>query len=163
MCHSYSDKHYSFTGVWIVMAVFLAAGYNHAGASPKNPLDFQTEACIAEQVSETAFVINSACDRISKGDFESARQIVNNSNVSDSKDIIELGKIIDESIAVKAGLKALQSKVYIIHINEFEKLKQKGIPKDDRDIDKIFSVVLKILKHADKGQKQALLRAGIDN
>ena len=158
MCQSYSDKHYSFTRVWIIVAVFLAAGYCLAPASPKDPPRFQTRACVAAQIADTAFVINSACDKISKGDFESARRIINNSNVSDNKNIIKLGKIIDESIAVKAGLKALQSKVYIMHINEFEKLRQKGISKYAGNVDEIFSVVLKILKHADKQQKQALLK-----
>jgi len=141
-----------------MVAVFFAAGHIHAEASPKNPLHFQTKACIAEQMSEAAFVIDSACSKIFEGDFENARQIINNSNVSDSKNIIKLRKIIDESIAVKAELKALQSKVYIMHINEFEKLRQKGISKDAKDINEIFSVVLKILKHADKGQRQALFK-----
>ncbi|MBW2664217.1 MAG: S41 family peptidase, partial [Deltaproteobacteria bacterium] len=139
------------------MAALLVVGANHTKAGPISTPYSKTHNTDAEQRLQTTLVINSACDRISKGDFENARQIINNSNVSGSKDIIKLKKIVDESIAVKAGLKALQSKVYIMHVNEFEKLRQKGIPKDAEDIDEIFSVVLKILKHADKGQKQALL------
>jgi len=150
-------KHYKFSAVWITMAALLVVGANHTKAGPISTPYSKTHNTDAEQRLQTTLVINSACDRISKGDFENARQIINNSNVCGSKDIINLRKIVDESIAVKAGLEALQSKVYIMHVNEFEKLGQKGIPKDAEDIDEIFSVVLKILKHADKGQKQALL------
>ncbi len=158
MCRSCSDKHHSFTAVWIMVAVFLAVGPNHAEACPKNPLLSHTETCIAGQTPQAALVINSACDKILKGDFESAQQIVGKSTVSDSEGLRELRIIINEYMAVKARRKALQDKVYQIQMNELKELRQKGFSDDINDISKVFSIVLKISEYANKEQKQALLK-----
>lgn len=158
MCRSCSDKHHSFTAVWIMVAVFLAVGPNHAEACQKNPLLSQTETCIAGQTPQAALVINSACDKILKGDFESAQRIVGKSTVSDSEGLRELRIIINEYMTVKARRKASQSNVYQAQIHRLESLHYKDLAQDINDISKVFSIVLKISEYANKEQKQALLK-----
>jgi len=158
MCCSCSTKNYSFTAVWIMAVMFLAVGSNYVQAGPKNSLLSQTKACIAGQMSEAAFVINSACDKILKGDFESAKQIVGKSTVSDSQGLRALRNDLDEYIAIKVRRKALQDKVYQTQINELEELRQKGFSDEVNGIGKVFSIVLKISEYANKEQKQALLK-----
>jgi carboxyl-terminal processing protease len=153
-----NGKHRSFRAAWIVATVFLAVGPSYAKAGPNKPLHSQTKASVAGQTPQDEVVINSACDKILRGDFESAQEIVSKSTVSDSKGLRELRKVIDECIAIKARLKALQHRVYQTQINELEKLRQKGFSDDVSDINKVFSIVVKISEYADKEQKQALLR-----
>ncbi len=91
----WADK-YSITIVWIIVVVSFATGSNYACAVPENPSHYQTRADVTRQAPEAASIINSACDKIFKGDFESARQILDKTVVSDSDDIIELREIIDK-------------------------------------------------------------------
>ena len=76
-----SAKHCSFAAVSIMVAVFLAVGPNHAEAGPNKPLHSQTKASVAGQTPQDALVINSACDKILRGDFESAQEIVSKSKL----------------------------------------------------------------------------------
>ncbi|MHC4114229.1 MAG: S41 family peptidase [Planctomycetota bacterium] len=139
-------------------AAFLAVGPNHAEAGPKKPLHSQTKASVAGQTPQDALVINSACDKILRGDFESAQEIVSKSTVSDSKGLRELRKVIDEYMAIKTKRKALQHKGCQTQINKLKKLRQKGFSDDANNISKVFSIVLKTLEYADNKQRQALLR-----
>ena len=158
MCRSGSAKHYRFTAVWIMVAAFLAVGCNYARGGAENPLHYQTEAGITQETPEATSVINPACDKIFRGDFESARQIVRKPVVSDSHEIVELRKIIDEYIAIKERRKALQDKIYQTQINVLEELRQKAISDDVNNISKVFSLVLNISEYANEEQKQALLQ-----
>ncbi|MHC4763359.1 MAG: hypothetical protein ACYS71_08350, partial [Planctomycetota bacterium] len=141
-----------------MVAAFLAVGPNHAEAGPKKPLHSQTKASIAGQTPQDTLVINSACDKILRGDFESAREIVSKSTVSDSKGLRELRKVIDEYMTIRTERKALQHKGYQTQINKLKKLRQKDFSDDANDINKVFSIVLKTLEYADNKQRQALLR-----
>ena len=141
------------------MAVmFLAVVSNYVQAGPKDPLHFQTKACIAGQKSEAAFVINSACSKILEGDFETAQQIAGKATISDTKGLRKLRIIINECLAVKARRKASQSNVYQAQIRKLESLRYKGLAQDVNDINKVFSIVLKISEYADNKQRQALLK-----
>jgi carboxyl-terminal processing protease len=153
-----SGKHRSFRAAWIVATVFLAVGPNRTEAGPNKPLHSQTKASVAGQTLQDAVVINSACDKILRGDFESAQEIVSKSTVPDSKGLRELRKVIDEYMAIKKKRKALQHKRYQTQINKLKKLRQKGFSDDANDISKVFSIVLKTLEYADNKQRQAMLR-----
>jgi carboxyl-terminal processing protease len=98
---------------------------------------------------------NLACEKILRGDFESAQEIVSKPTASDTKGLRELRKVIDEYMAIKTRRKALQHKGYQTQINKLKKLRQK---RGSDDINKVFSIVLKISEYANKEQKQALLK-----
>lgn len=158
MSHFVNSKHLRFTAVCIMAAVFLAAEPSYAKVGPKNPPHFQTKASVAERTRQDALVINSACDKIFRGDFESAQQIVGKSTVSDGEGLRELRTIINEYMAVKARREASQSNVYQAQIHKLESFRNKDPAQDINDIGKVFSIVLKISEYANKEQKQALLK-----
>jgi carboxyl-terminal processing protease len=139
-------------------AVFSVTGSSYAQAGPINPLCPQTGVIGAGQPFQAASTVNSACDKIFTGDFESAQQILGGITASDSQDLIQLRKIVNEYTIINARRKALQDKAYQIQINELEELRGKVLSDDVNDISKVFLVVLNILEYADKEQKQALLK-----
>jgi carboxyl-terminal processing protease len=139
-------------------AVFSVTGSSYAQACPINPLCPQTGVIGAGQPFQAASTVNSACDKIFTGDFESAQQILGGITASDSQDLIQLRKIVNEYTIINARRKALQDKAYQIQINELEELRGKVLSDDVNDISKVFLVVLNILEYADKEQKQALLK-----
>jgi carboxyl-terminal processing protease len=139
-------------------AVFSVTGSSYAQAGPINPLCPQTGVIVAGQPFQAASTVNSACDKIFTGDFESAQQILGGITASDSQDLIQLRKIVNEYTIINARRKALQDKAYQIQINELEELRGKLLSDDVNDISKVFLVVLNILEYADKEQKQALLK-----
>jgi len=139
-------------------AISFAIGPDYADAGPDNLLHYQTKADVTQETTEIASVINSACDEISRGDFENARKIVRKPAVSNSHDLIELRKIIDEYIAIKERRKTLQDKIYQTQINLLEELRQKAVSDDVNNISKVFSLVLNISEYTDEEQKQFLLQ-----
>ena len=118
MCNSCRAKHCIFTTVWIMAAVFSVIGSNYAQAGPINPPHSQTGVIGAGQPFQAASTVNSACDKIFTGDFESAQQILGGITASDSQDLIQLRKIVNEYTIINARRKALQDKAYQIQINE---------------------------------------------
>jgi carboxyl-terminal processing protease len=138
--------------------VFAVTGNSYTQASPINSPCPHTWGIVTAQPSQAALVVNSACDKIFMGDFESAQQILGEITVSDSQDLIQLRKIVNEYKIINARRKALQDKAYQMQINEIEKLRGKVLSDDVNDISKVFGVVLNILEYADKKQKQALLK-----
>ena len=137
-------KHYRSFVFWPMLIVFLAVlcGYNNV---------------VAGRVSKVALAVDSACDKISRGDFTSAQEIVRKSIAVQSIDIRQLETIIDEYMAIQARRDAYQDIAYQEQIGELDKLRQKGFPKDINDVGKVFTVVLKALEYSDKEQGQALL------
>lgn len=138
-----------------VMAIFSAMGSTYTQAGPINPARQHTQSIIAGH--QAASVVNSVCDKIFRGDFEGAQQILEGITASDNQDIQQLIEIVDECDIINARRKALQDKVYQTQINELEELRQKNLSDDMNDISKVFLVLLKISEYADKEQKQALL------
>jgi carboxyl-terminal processing protease len=155
MCRPCRAKYYSFTAACIMTAVFSTAGSNYAQAGPINPRCSQAR---ARQQSQATLAVNSACDEIFKGNFESAQRILEKAIFSDSQALRQLKKVVDEYRIISARRKASQDKAYQEHINELEKLRRKGLSDDVNDIGKVFLVARNILEHADEDQKQALLR-----
>ena len=149
-------KHYSFTAVRIMVAVFSAVGYSHAKAVTGSPLCYRTKTEVVDKTSEAALVINSACDKILRGDFATAQKIVCKSGISNSKSISQLRRIIDEYMVIQAQRKASRNNAYQTHIEKLEKLDQRNLSENINDISEVFGVVLKALEYADKEQKQAL-------
>lgn len=154
MCNSCRVKERILTAVWIMTAVLAVTGIGYAQAYPINP----TGGIITGQPCRAALVVNSACDKIFMGDFESARQILDEITAPDSQDLVQLREITDEYTIINARRKALQDQAYQIQINEFEELRGEGLSDDVNDISKVFAVVLNILEYADKEQKQTLLK-----
>lgn len=153
-----TDKNYSNAGFWIIAVVSFAIGSAYACAGAESPPHYQMQTDVTHQRPEVASIINSACDKIFRGDFESARGILDKTVVSDSDDIIELRKIIDEYRAIKERRRVLQDKTYRTRINALEELRQIPFSDDVNSIGKVFSLVLSISEYADEEQKQALLQ-----
>ncbi|MDT8300586.1 MAG: S41 family peptidase [Sedimentisphaerales bacterium] len=136
-------KHYRLIVFWPMLIVFFAVlcGYNNV---------------VAGQMSKVE-ALDLACDKISRGDFESAQKIVRQSINVQSIDIKQLGTIIDEYMTIQARRNAFQDIAYQEQIGELGKLREKGFPKDIDDIGKVFTVAFKVLEYSSKEQGQALL------
>ena len=137
-------KHYRSFAFWPMLIVFFAVlcEYNNV---------------VTGQMYEAALEVDSACDKISRGDFESAQEIVRKSINVQSEGLRQLKTIIDEYVAIQARRDAFQNVAYQEQKGELEKLRQKGFPKDINDVGKVFTVVLKALEYSNKEQGQALL------
>jgi len=140
----WANKNYRITTIRIMVMFFFAIGPSYAG--------------VASEMPQAASVVDFACDKIFKGDFESARQILGEPAVSDSYELVELRKIIDEYTVIKERRKSFQDKLYQTQINMLDQLRRKVVSGDANDTGEVFSVVLNILEYADEKQKQALLR-----
>ena len=87
MSRPWANNNYSITVLWIMAVLSFAIGPDYAGAGPDNLLHYQTEVGVKQENTEIASVINSACEKILEGDFETARRIVGKSNIS----IVQIG------------------------------------------------------------------------
>jgi len=153
-----NDKQRIFQAIWIVATVFLAVECEHAGAVAESPPPQECAAQVIKETPEAALVINSVCDKILKGDFEGAQEIVRESAVA-SKDLRQLEMIIDEYMTIKARRKASQNNAYQTQIDELKALRERGLSEDVNDIGRVLSVVIQAVEYADEeGQKQALLK-----
>ena len=137
-------KHYRSFVFWPMLIVFFAVlcGYNNV---------------VAGQKSKFASAVDSACDKISIGDFTSAQEIVRKSITVQSTGLRQLETIIDEYMAIQARRDASQNDAYREQKSELDQLREKGLPKDINDVGKVFTVVLKALEYSNKEQGQALL------
>ncbi len=104
-----------------------------------------------------ASVIDSVCAKILSGDFAGAREIVHESASVDSVALKQLETVIDEYMVINALRKASQNDTYQEQADELEKLQLNSFPKDSNEVDMVLTVALRILKHSDKEQEQALL------
>jgi carboxyl-terminal processing protease len=112
---------------------------------------------VAGQMSKVALAVDSACDKISRGDFTSAQEIVRKSNNVQSAGLSQLETIIDEYATIQTRRDAYQNDIYLEQKSELDKLRERGFPKDINDVGKVFTVVLKALEYSNKEQEQALL------
>ncbi|MCP4613839.1 MAG: S41 family peptidase [Planctomycetes bacterium] len=137
-------KHYRSFVFWPMLIVFLAVlcGYNNIAAG---------------QMSKAALAVDSACDKISRGDFESAQEIIRKSINVQSEGLRQLETIIDAYMTIQVRRNTFQDVAYQEQIDELDKLRGNGFLKDSNDIGKVFTVVLKVLEYSDKEQRQALL------
>ncbi len=156
MCRLGNRKHLRFAAACVTVAVFLAVGCKHTKAVTKKTLPYPPTAKVTEDTSEATLLVNSAFNKILRGDFASAREIVRESAIPDSKTLKQLRIIIDKYMAIMARRRALQNDIYQAQIEKLRKLHQKDLPEDINDISDVFEVVLKALEYADKEQKQAL-------
>jgi len=152
-------KEQRLRAVWVIVAVLLVVGCKHAEAVAESLPSGESLVRVMKQSPEGTLAINLVYGKILRGDFESAQEIVSKATASDSKGLRELRKVIDEYMAIKTRRKALQHKGYQTQINKLKKLRQKGFSDDTNDVNKVFSIVLKISEYANKEQKQALLKA----
>lgn len=150
-------KHYRSFAFWPMLIVFLAVlcEYNNVVAGSSKP--WQSDTYITGQMSASALLVDSACDKILRGDFKSAQEIVRKSIAVKSIDIRQLGIIIDEYMALQIRRNAYQNDIYREQKSELDKLREKGFPKDINDVGKVFTVALKALEYSNKEQEQALL------
>jgi carboxyl-terminal processing protease len=108
-------------------------------------------------MSEAALTVDSACDKISRGDFKSAQEIVRKLITTQNVGLRQLETIIDEYMDIQARRDAFQDVAYQEQRSELDKLREKDFPKDINDVGKVFTVVLKALEYSRKEQEHALL------
>ncbi|MBW7991790.1 MAG: hypothetical protein FVQ84_17480, partial [Planctomycetes bacterium] len=137
-------KHYRSFTFWPMLIVFLAVSCEYTNVA-------------AGQMSKVTLAVDLACDKISRGDFKSAQEIVRKSITVQSTDIRQLGTIIDEYMAMQARRDDHQNDIHREQKSELDKLRERGFPKDIDDVGKVFTVVLKALEYSSKEQGQALL------
>ncbi|MHC4722164.1 MAG: hypothetical protein ACYS6I_05585, partial [Planctomycetota bacterium] len=143
------DRKYRSRIIWLLAAVLLTGLCQRAGAVSKGlptPKPIRRPQPIVETSGETpeaAAAIASACERIMSGDFKGAGEIIEDSGISQSKVLEQLGVILAEYEAVKVNRKASKSDTYTEQIDELDKLQQKSQPEDVNDISQIFLTIVK--------------------
>ena len=125
---------------------------------PEDQRYFRTTASVAGHASQTASVIDSACEKILEGDFKAAKQLIDRSTVSNSQDLETIRNIIDDYTAIKARRKDSQNKVYKTQTDKLNELRQKSFPDDAKGIEKVFTLILNISEYADEKQTRSLLK-----
>jgi carboxyl-terminal processing protease len=137
--------------------VFIAVICGNAGVNAGIIQPRQSDIYIPAATSATKLAANSVCDKISRGDFRSAREIVRKSIAVQSTDIRQLGAVIDEYMAIQARRDASKNAAYQEQKDELDILREKGLPEDIDGIGQVLNVVLKILECSDRERKDALL------
>ncbi|MCP4263519.1 MAG: S41 family peptidase [Planctomycetes bacterium] len=156
MSDSDNCKHYRSFTFWLLPIVFFAVLCEYTSISARSISSQLPDTYISGQMSSNALLIDSACDKILKGDFKSAQDIVCKSIAVQSKDIRQLGTIIDEYVAIQARRDATQNEAYQEQKGELDKLREKGFPEDIDDVGIVLTVVLKALEYSNKQQEYAL-------
>jgi carboxyl-terminal processing protease len=151
------DRHYRSYAFWLMLVVLFAVLCERTNAVTGSLRPQQSVAQAASESPTAASAIDSACEKILRGDFVGARQIVRKSAAFDSISLRQLGTIIDEYMAIKTQRKRSKNNIYRNQISEFETLRQKAFPEDIDDVGKIIAVVSKTLEYSDREQEQALL------
>jgi len=168
MSGSDHDKHYRpsafqpcrghVSAGWLILIVLFAVlcEYTNVAASSAPPQ--QSAAHVTVETPATASAVDSACEKILRGDFVSAQEIVRKSAAVKSTGLRQLGTIIDEYMAIKTRRKASQNDACQEQIDELEKLRQNGFPRNIDDVSKVLAVASKALEYSNKEQEQALLK-----
>ena len=157
MSNSDHCKHYRSFAFWPMLIVFFAVLCDYTSVAARSTPPRQSDAFITGWMSASVLLADSACDKILRGDFKSAQEIVRKSIAVRSIDIRQLDAIIDEYMAIQARRDACQNDVYCEQKGELDKLKEKGFPEDINDVAKVLTVVLKALEYSSKEQEHALL------
>jgi len=157
------DRKCRFWIILLLVPVLLAGWCPRAGAvskglpTPKPIPRRQSGAKPVAAASEAATAIAAACEKIASGNFKGAREVLDASDIPQSKGVVQLGMIVAEYEAVKARRKASGSDTYAKQIDELEKLRQKDQPEDVNDIGQVFLTIVKASEHADENKKKTLL------
>ena len=150
-------KHYRSFAFWPMLIVFFAVICEYTsvayGSIPPRQSDTYI---ITSQMSASALLVDSACEKISRGDFKSAQEIVRESIAVQGIDIRELGTIIDEYMAIQARRDVSQNDAYRERKGELDILREKGFPEDINDVGEVLTVALKALEYSSKEQERAL-------
>lgn len=158
----YNSKH-RFLVILLLAVVLLAGRCPRAGAvskgipAPKSIPQRQLPTKATGPVSKAAKVIAASCEKIAAGSFEGAREVLEASDIPQSKGILQLGMIVAEYEAIEAGRKASRNDTYTKQIDELEKLQQKSQPEDVNDISQVFLAIIKASDNIEESKKSTLL------
>ena len=149
-------KHYRLFTFWPILIVFSAVLCEYTSVAAWNISPRQSDTYIAGRMSSGAILIDSACNKILRGDFKSAQEIVNKSIAVQSNDIRQLETIIDEYMTIQARRDDSQNDAYQEQKDELDKLREKGSPEDIDDVGKVLTVIMKALEYSNKERERAL-------
>jgi carboxyl-terminal processing protease len=131
-------------------------------AEPNETASFSVQQ--AEVAGDPNSLIEEICTAINKGEFATARKLIEGGEKYKSPKITQLAEIISEYEAIEKTRKSTREAAYREQLAELEKLKTKTDEVNDtndvndvNDISKTLSVIAKVNEFADKAQKQELL------
>jgi len=159
-----NSKH-RFRIILLLAVVVLAGMCPLAGAvskglpAPKSFPQRQLPAKAARPVSEAGKLIAEACENITSGNFKSAQEVLEGSDIRQIKGIEQLRMILSEYAAIEAKRKAFRNEVYTKQIDELEKLQEKSRPQDVNDINHAFLAIIKASDSLEESKKIALLQS----
>ncbi len=105
-------------------------------------------------VSKDLSFVDLAVERICKGQYDAAAEILSNSK---SQKANELRKIIEDIDALNKKRAAAKVEQYEEKLKELQEIKDKGEPKEPNDISDAFAAIVAVNEYATKEQKKALL------
>lgn len=157
MSDSYKGRYYRSFLFWPVLIVYFAILCEYASVAAvaagfRRNIDYLT--C---DTSAAAVTVDSACERILRGDFTSAKEIVHKLSTGQSIEGRQLGTIIDEYMLMQTRRQVSKNAAYHEQKIELENLRNKGVLNDINDVSKVLTVVIKALEYSDEMQKNVLL------
>ena len=112
---------------------------------------------LTKQKNANESVIDLVCDKISNGDFTGARDIIRQSGTTNSTNIRHLEAIIDEYTNIQTRRGTSRNSNYLEQIDELDKLRLKGLPKDITQASKVLSILINALEYSSKEQQNTLI------
>ncbi|MBN1807133.1 MAG: S41 family peptidase [Sedimentisphaerales bacterium] len=137
--------------------MFLTAISSYTCSTTEAEPLWQSDNYVSSQSNTTESIINSVCNKISKSDFIGARDIIRKSCTVNSTDIRHLETIIDEYLDIQTRRDTSRNNAYLEQKGEFDKLRQKGLPKDIYEAGTVLSNIVKIMEYSGKEQQQTLI------
>lgn len=145
--------------IWFAVLVVILSGCKPSKEVRKKPSKpaSVSKITVGAESPLALEIVGKACDLVVKGDFDGARVMSVSSEGQASDSFAELRLVVDEYESVLSEREALRVEAYQEQVEEYHKLRAKGLPEDVNDIADVFTSVIKAREYADELQKKALL------
>jgi carboxyl-terminal processing protease len=140
-----------------MLIVFFAAICSPASSIAKTKTPECSDYSLSSQRNTTESVIDSACDKIAKGNFTGARNIIRNSDTANSTNSGYLETIIDEYMDIQARRDTSRNNIYLEQQIQLDELRQKGLPGDISEAGTVLSVIAKAFEYSSRQQQDNLI------
>ncbi len=153
--------------LFLIIAAWSCAQINNTGSEKKSqPLVLaQSSAIKTDQPKQVKVgkavprdAIAGIYTSILNGDFATAKQILNNADISDTKKAQSFQYLLDEYENIKNRRDSLNKEMYKKNYQEYLEIKKKSAPQDVNDIDEAFLALIKTIDYAEPQQKKKILQ-----
>jgi len=145
--------------VWLVAALLLATGCEPEEEILSSASSSKQAVSEAEQTKPP--VVDLVCQRILKGDFDTAEKLIASLDGSANPQIAQLSRIVAEYESIQAQSDSSKKESLAEQMDKLDELRKKFEPDyvvDANDIGEIISVVIRAREYADEDKKADILK-----